>query len=453
MTLVCSLLSLPLFFVLVRRWFGTHAGLVGLLFLCVCPWHVMLSRWGLECNPLPFFLLLGLFSFERAVRSRSAWWIVPSLLPFALALYAYGIAVVFVPLLLAFLACMAWPEIAKRRGAWIAAMAVGLTVSFPILLFVFKNYVTKRNYGFEQRLPFSIPLLPVTRLSEVRAGGSVLRHNLSFLAHGMQDYAPWNQAPHLYPLPLVVLGLAMVGVVYEATRIVRERRIREPFLPWLLAAGPILLLVPVKINEAICLFLPLLALAGLGFMVLLADLHTRTARRIVAGMCAALLLASTIQFAAVYFGPAYAARQRANLSSRSAGRPGSCGKSRLRRRTGLYHGEHPAELCAGAVLPASGSTGIPGFGSDLGSPGLRSIPVQPRVACGAAPAVRVSGRKERCGSLRGACDHNDSRRVSCRGVPLACLRRERDGPRATLPARTAIRQPQSLVSSGPMAAP
>lgn len=35
-------------------------GLWAMLLLSVCPWHIMMSRWGLESNLAPGFLLFGL---------------------------------------------------------------------------------------------------------------------------------------------------------------------------------------------------------------------------------------------------------------------------------------------------------------------------------------------------------------------------------------------------------
>lgn len=61
--LVVSLLSLPAAYGVGKRMADKWAGLCGLFLLAVCPWHVMLSRWGLESNLAPGFLLFGLFYF------------------------------------------------------------------------------------------------------------------------------------------------------------------------------------------------------------------------------------------------------------------------------------------------------------------------------------------------------------------------------------------------------
>jgi indolepyruvate ferredoxin oxidoreductase beta subunit len=52
---------------LLRRLLGRRAALLGLLFLCICPWHFMQSRWALDCNVLPHAFLIGLALLYRGV--------------------------------------------------------------------------------------------------------------------------------------------------------------------------------------------------------------------------------------------------------------------------------------------------------------------------------------------------------------------------------------------------
>ncbi len=237
---ICGLMTLPLFFFTMRRWHGEVAAFTGLLILAVCPWQVMYSRFGVEYSALPFFFLLGIWWFGKALESESTWVIVLSLLPFDLVLYTYGITILILPAMVV-LFFIGFRQILRERAKWAAAFALFAVGSLPICLFTVKNYVTKTNYSWEHWLPFSVPLLPVTRLSRVltETRGNYLHcvSTWSISLRGMShNNRRWFTVPGLGPLPLVVItrprcyGAAVVQVL---ARPFRSRRIDDPFFAWL----------------------------------------------------------------------------------------------------------------------------------------------------------------------------------------------------------------------------
>ncbi len=88
-----------------------RAALAGLLFLCVCPWHFMQSRWALDCNLLPHVFLAGFALLWLGTRKKAA--LYASMVFFALSMYCYGLAFLSVPLFL-LLACAL-----LLRGGWL----------------------------------------------------------------------------------------------------------------------------------------------------------------------------------------------------------------------------------------------------------------------------------------------------------------------------------------------
>ena len=65
--LIVSCMSLWVAYLLVRRTVNERAGLTAMFMLVICPWHIIMSRWGLESNLAPGFLLFGLYFFVRAL--------------------------------------------------------------------------------------------------------------------------------------------------------------------------------------------------------------------------------------------------------------------------------------------------------------------------------------------------------------------------------------------------
>lgn len=70
---------------------------VSALFLAISPWHLHFSRGGWEVNAATFFIVLGLWSFLRALESRD--WVFISVLAFVASLYTYHAARIVTPLL------------------------------------------------------------------------------------------------------------------------------------------------------------------------------------------------------------------------------------------------------------------------------------------------------------------------------------------------------------------
>jgi 4-amino-4-deoxy-L-arabinose transferase-like glycosyltransferase len=314
-TLIGGLLTLPLFYFTLRRWYGVTAALIGLLFLVLSPWHIMISRWGLENSLVPFFLLLGVYTFGRALDSTAPWWTLICLVPFSLALYTYGVTIVIVPVLLVLLLLVGWPTIRERLARWVGALAIFCAVSSPIFFFCFKNYLPlfRHDFGFERWLPFTVPLLPVTRLTQVNVESGTAQHsalslNFQFIGNGLSDGQPWSQVFAIFPVQAIVLILALAAVIYLVFETVRERRlgVGGPFIPWLLACVPMIFFIPISISRGIALFLPLIALGAVGAARILEALQRPAYKAAFIGICLIFIMFPILRFVRAYYGAPYA---------------------------------------------------------------------------------------------------------------------------------------------------
>jgi len=315
--LLLNLACLPFFFLAVRRWYGNRTALLALAFLALSPWHIMLSRWGIENSPLPFFLALGLWTFGRALGTHSPARILPSLLPFALAMYTYGVVIVWAPLFVVLLLLIDLPAVRREVRLWIGALALFAFLTFPIFLFTVKNYVFKRDFAVERFIPFAIPLLPNSRLEEAHSdlqASSLLHHNIKFFAFQMPDnhanfshLKPWYQLPDVHSTQTIIYLLAAGASLLLLWQSFRARRPTEPFVPWLLATVIIAASVPLNTSRAGVFYLPILALGAHGFIALVDRLHSRIQRQIACAALACFVLVPMAKFVREYYGPVYAA--------------------------------------------------------------------------------------------------------------------------------------------------
>ena len=120
-----------------RRLVDRHFALCALFVLAISPWHIMLSRWGLEANILPVIVL---FAFALVLRGlERPRWLVPAFVVLALGLYAYGTAYVFVPLFTLGILAYGWRRHVADLSHWVVALAAMALVALPIGLFLMVN--------------------------------------------------------------------------------------------------------------------------------------------------------------------------------------------------------------------------------------------------------------------------------------------------------------------------
>lgn len=282
---LCGSLSLPLFYSAARRVRGEHFALWALFALAINPWHILLSRWALESNLLPFCLLAG---FAFLLKSEEQGWYLPLASAFlALSLYAYGTAFLFLILFLPAACILLQPG---RRVSWrqfFTALAVFILLALPISLCQLRNALGMEAGRF---LGFSLPALNETRQSATMFAGG---HNgiLQFLRllWTQNDGLIWNYAGIyglFYGKPGLALALMGLGsVVYE---LYRHRLPRQELylLLWLAVSFAAAFFIDVNVNRMNMAFLPIIWLQGRALALI--------GRRAAPVLAAVLLLSATL---------------------------------------------------------------------------------------------------------------------------------------------------------------
>lgn len=121
-----------------RLVFGTAGGVIAALLLAVVPWHVHFSRIAFELIAFPAIFLFAFAALVAGVNGRPRWLLAAGPL-FALSLYTYGPAKMFVPLFV-FGAVLVYARRLWAVRRW-AALAVLLTVltAAPVMVFDFNH--------------------------------------------------------------------------------------------------------------------------------------------------------------------------------------------------------------------------------------------------------------------------------------------------------------------------
>ena len=215
-SLLCSIAGGVFFWLFMRDVFGERAGLIAALLVAINPWHLLQSRWALDCNLLPHFFMGGLYFLNRGLTEKKRFLYI-SMLFFGLCMYCYGITIYTIPLFL--VAVCAFYMIKKRvtlRDAAVCAL-VYLLIAWPFILTMAVNF-----FGWDT---IELPFVTIQHFTaSVRAGDILffsddpfeqLLANFKSLLNvtllQVKDL-PWNDMDgfgtmYLFSMPFAALGL------------------------------------------------------------------------------------------------------------------------------------------------------------------------------------------------------------------------------------------------------
>ena len=145
-----------------KEMYEEKTGLLFALLLAINPWHIKLSRFGLDASTaVPFFVFAVYFLCRYLNGKRESLW--PSVLCFGFTLYSYALTWVMVPL---FLLCVL--IFFRKRISFDRQLVGGIVVlgvmALPLILFLLVNFdlIPEIRTGL-----FSVPKLPALRTGEM----------------------------------------------------------------------------------------------------------------------------------------------------------------------------------------------------------------------------------------------------------------------------------------------
>lgn len=294
--LIFGVLTIPLLYGFTKNTVSRKTAYTCTLLLAISPWHIMMSRWGLESNLLPFFILLGFYSVHKALVSGSSFrQIIFCLIPWAIALYSYATFYFILPVLFVLIFRTYKDRIIERKKLWISAFILFSFASFPIILFVIKNYILRSNLFFEKYLPFTVPLLTGTPLRGVNP-----QTNLEFIFNGFQDNNIWNHIPGIPSFFMISFPFLCIGI-FSIKEEIKAHNDSSLFLLWFFSCVPLLFFSSLNINRANAVFIPALVIAVIGFDTFIKKINDASYRNFFRKTIVFWVLISSFLFVTNYF--------------------------------------------------------------------------------------------------------------------------------------------------------
>ena len=98
--LLISIISIIVFYDFIKKIFKDKKNaLLAMFLLSITPWHILQSKWAIDCNLFPHFVLFSIYFLYRGVTEKKLFLYI-SMIFFGLSMYTYGVSIYFIPLFL-----------------------------------------------------------------------------------------------------------------------------------------------------------------------------------------------------------------------------------------------------------------------------------------------------------------------------------------------------------------
>lgn len=274
-----------------------NLALWSLFLLALCPWHIMMSRWGLDANLAPGFLIFGLTFFVKGLEQKK--YLLLSGFFYGLSLYCYAVIWPIVPIMLflQIVYCLLHKKL--RIDGWsLGASLILFVMAVPLLLFVMVN----SEWIPEISLPFmTVPKMGGYRGSEIALTlpgmWQNLRKALSLLWHQNNGSAfdillPWGL---FYDIGRIFIVAGAASLLVRLFHCLRKKEFCPEYFLFvqLFGGGIVCLLVTAVLHQINALYIPLVLTEAYGVWTV-TDLAGRKKTQLAKGLSCVLAAAFLI---------------------------------------------------------------------------------------------------------------------------------------------------------------
>lgn len=298
--------SIPILYLTVKKLRDPFTGYLASLFLAVSPWHIIMSRWGLDSNPLPFLVLLAACFFVLAYKSQKTRWYILSALMYAISLYAYAAAYIVIPPTLLIMVFFSMKQRRLTLRQLLYSFGVFVLAALPLAVFWIVNIF---------QLPEVVtPLFSIPRLTALRSNSVFIPFDKTFLNNvaanlgslvtllfSYQNNEIYNIIPGYNIIYVFTFPLMLVGAVRVFQRGFKLKADNGEFIigAWFIGSFLYALIIHQNINHLSIMFIPVIYFLAVG----VEWLGERLSEFAAAALC--LVIIGSCLFTSYYFGADY----------------------------------------------------------------------------------------------------------------------------------------------------
>lgn len=237
------------------------ATLIATVFLVICPWHIMKSRWGLESNLFPDLVLYAVALLLLGLKKQKKSRIYFAFVLFGISCYSYGTSYFFMPLfLMSLLVFLVYQKKLTLKQAC-CSLGIVFVIVLPLLIFVVINTFDLPQIKF---FNITIPRLVQNRYETISSvfSSDFLSKSWSNFTGGIKlflfqkENLPWNVMEGYGLIYLFSFPFTLIGLIHSFRKSKEWNNLNVIFNFWFIAAFLLLFVCEPNVNRLNIMLFP-----------------------------------------------------------------------------------------------------------------------------------------------------------------------------------------------------
>ena len=229
---------------------------IGTIFFAIMPWHIMKSRWGMECNIFPDFILYAIYFLIKFLEQKREKDLYIASLIIGLSSYTYATSFFFLPIFVAILTIILILKKDINKKQLIISSSIILVTTLPMIIYVIINKFHLSTIRFF----ITIPVLSENRFEEVSNvfSSNFIKSSITNFINGIKllitqnDNLGWNDLPIYGMTYIISLPFMIIGILKSD-----KNNITRIFKIWLIASLLLLFVVEPNVNRINIIVIPI----------------------------------------------------------------------------------------------------------------------------------------------------------------------------------------------------
>lgn len=261
---ILGCISLIVWYNLLNEVKNKKFAIIGLSFLVICPWNIMKSRWGLESNIFPDFVLYAIYFIVKFIKTNNVSKLYIASILLGVSSYTYGTSYFFLPIfcIIMYIYLLYTKKVNIKNV--ILSFSIIFIIALPIMLYIIINTfdLNQIDLGI-----ITIPKLPVNRYEEQTSifNGNILTKSIKNFVKSLKllltqdDGLSWNCIPGFGIFYIISIPFLVYGIIYSIKNKEEIKKYESAIDIWFISSFLLMFVLnEVNINRINVLIYPLI---------------------------------------------------------------------------------------------------------------------------------------------------------------------------------------------------